>query len=196
MNWTKIDAYQFRRNICLGFFLFFLQSAALKRVTEKQNEIILEKIVVWEKLKMRYWNMSKGRNLNAQRSWKKTINGKKTRQEQRRIPDYELSNGLWVYHLYFLISLQKGNANGRMVLFYPPLVRLWTPAEEFVVLINKRKKYFDQRKTKHLNASLFILPTNENDQWWYTLYGFWKNTTWRTGHQRWKHIHQPCCLTL
>ena len=113
MNWTKIDAYQFRRNICLGFFLFFLQSAALKRVTEKQNEIILEKILVWEKLKMRYWNMSKGRNLNAQRSWKKTINGKKTRQEQRRIPDYELSNGLWVYHLYFLISLQKGNVNGK-----------------------------------------------------------------------------------
>ena len=47
------------------------------------------------------------------RSWKKTINGKKTRQEQRRIPDYELSNGLWVYHLYFLISPQKGNANGK-----------------------------------------------------------------------------------
>ena len=114
MNWTKIDAYQFRRNICLGFFLFFfLQSAVLKRVTEKQNEIILEKVVVWEKLKMKYWNMSKGRNLNAQRSWKKTIKGKKTRQEQRRIPDYELSNGLWVYHLYFLISLQKGNANGK-----------------------------------------------------------------------------------
>ena len=34
-----------------------------------------------------------------------------------------------------------------------------------MVLINKRKKYFDQRKTKQLDASLFILATNENDQW-------------------------------
>ena len=116
MNWTKIDAYQFRRNICFEFFFFFSfwHSAALKKVTEKQNQILLEKELQSGKIKNEILKEVERKELKCSiEAKRRRSTGKKTRQEQRRIPDYELSNGLWVYNLYLLISLQKGNANGK-----------------------------------------------------------------------------------
>ena len=100
--------------LSFSFFFSFWHSAALKRVTEKQNQILLEKELQSGKIKNEILKEVERKELKCSiEAERRRSTGKKTRQEQRRIPDYELSNGLWVYHLYFLISLQKGNANGK-----------------------------------------------------------------------------------